>query len=101
MQRADPYESPGSVGSFRIWPFSQMTGANWCTGQPGSCVLFSANPTTSPRLLIMLAAPLAPPSVGSGFITPFCHKKGRHVVAEGESPYAVKPQKSSLLGTEV
>src|SRR6204780_2295934 len=48
----------------------------------------------------MLAAPLGPPSVASGLITPFCHRNGRHVPEDG-SPRALKPQKSSLFGSEV
>src|SRR5258705_6401139 len=43
-----------------------------------SAVLLSASPAASPRLLIWLTAPLGPPSVASGVITPFCHTKGRH-----------------------
>src|SRR5450759_5268661 len=98
---ASPSASPGYVGSSWIPPFSQITGLNWSTGQPWSCVLFSANPATWPRLLIMLATPLAPPSVGSLTITPFCHRKGRHAAPEVGSPSALKPQKSSPFGSEV
>src|ERR1035441_2154151 len=66
-----PAGSSSSVTSSWILPFAQMAGLNWSTcgaGQAGSGVAFSANPATVPCLLIWLAAPLLPPSVGSGVI---------------------------------
>ncbi len=67
-------------------PLTQTTGLNCATVQPGpeSGIVVSASPATSPRLLIELAEPLAPPSVGSAIMTPFCHTKGRHAVCEGK-----------------
>src|SRR5579862_6486050 len=79
-----------------------MTGLNWCTcgaGQVGSTELFSATPAMAPRELMLLAAPLLPPSVGSGFITPYCHRKGTQELPEVGRPSALKPQKSSLSGS--
>src|ERR1019366_1211808 len=61
---------------------------------------FSANPATAPRMLIWLAVPLWPPSVGSAVIVPCCHRNGRHVVPEEGSPSALKPQKSSPFGSK-
>ena len=81
-----------------------MTGLNcsfWGAGQAESSLVFSANPATVPCLLIMLASPLLPPSVGSGIVTAYCHTKGRHVVPLDGSPSALKPQKSSPFGSLV
>src|ERR1017187_422193 len=68
-------------------------------GHVESGVSFSAIPTVWPALLIWLAAPLLPPSVGSGLMTPFCHTNARQVVPEDARPSAAKPQKSSPSGS--
>src|ERR1035441_7497891 len=93
-----------SVTSSWILPFAQMAGLNWSTcgaGQAGSGVAFSANPATVPCLLIWLAAPLLPPSVGSAVIAPSCHKNGRQELPAEGSPSALKPQESSPFGSKV
>src|SRR6516162_4719782 len=98
IPKATPSESPGNVGSSWISPFSQIAGLNcrtWGAGQTGSGAAVSANPTTSPRLLLSPACPLLPPSVSSAFITPACQRKGRHV------RWVPKPQKSSPFGSGV
>ena len=61
--------------------------------QVGSGVAISAYPATWPLLLTPAAKPLLPPSVGSGVITPFCQRKGRHI------RFVPKPQKSSPNGS--
>jgi len=55
IPKAPPSRSRPKVGSAWILPLRQTTGLNWPTGQPGSCLPFSANPTTSPRFVITLA----------------------------------------------
>ena len=50
----------------------------WDAGY-GLGVVFSATPTTCPRLLISTGMPLLPPSVGNAVSTPLCPKtNGRH-----------------------
>ena len=95
--------SPGSGGSSRIWsPGPQTTARNCrtCGGtQVGSCTVFSAQPTTCPRLLAPVAKPLLPPSVGSARITPSSQTNPRQVkpvaVAAGEEGRAapILPQR--------
>src|SRR6202167_4825812 len=63
-------------------------------GQVESTIPFSAYPTTCPLLLMALACPLFPPSVGRACMTPFCQRKGRQVA------WVPKPQRSSPLGSE-
>src|SRR5580692_5366794 len=62
-------------------------------GQVESTIPFSAYPTTCPLLLMALACPLFPPSVGRACITPFCQRKGRQVAC------VPKPQRSSPFGS--
>src|SRR5204863_8760028 len=82
IANAFPSGSPPNVGRRWILPLRHTTGSNWPTGQFDSWLPFSANPATSPRLLIWLATAFAPPRVGSDLITPFCHTNGRHALAE-------------------
>src|SRR5215472_14111176 len=98
---ACPSGSPASVGSSWTLPFLQMTGLNCKTSeviegsQVGSGVAISACPATWPRLLTPAAKPLLPPNVGSGVITPFCQRNGRHI------RWVPKKQKSSPNGSGV
>src|SRR5208283_2056567 len=81
-----------------IWLPLQTTGRNCRTcggGQFGSALPVSANPPTSPWLLIPAAWLLLPPGAGSGVITPFCHTKPRQM------RLVPKPQKSSPFGSDV
>src|SRR6266536_1238718 len=78
-------ESPGSGGSSRFVLFSgsHNTARNWSTCgalQVGSCTGVSAQPTTWPRLLTLVAKPCSPPSVGSAVITPFSQKNPRQIL---------------------
>src|SRR5690349_20964278 len=94
-----------------IWPSFHITGLNsnfWGDPQSGSGVVFSANPTTSPRLLIWLTAALLPVRSGSCSTAPLRHRNGRQVCGVSEPEQyghdgelarsTVKPQKSSPLG---
>src|SRR6202046_5423929 len=96
-------------GSFPIvkrgWAFSLPSSFSHNTGwstrlfvTPGpqveSTIPFSAYPTTCPLLLMALACPLLPPSVGRACMTPFCQRKGRHVAC------VPKPQRSSPFGSK-
>ena len=54
----------------------------------------SAIPTICPRLLIALACPLFPPSVGRARMWKNCQRNGRHVRC------VPKPQMSSPFGSE-
>src|SRR5215831_10871389 len=83
-------------------PFLQITGliCKWNSpviegSQVGSGVAVSAYPATWPLLLTPLAQPLLPPNVGSGVITPFCQRNGRHI------RWVPKSQKSSPNGSRV
>src|SRR5215469_2271855 len=62
-------------------------------GQVESTIPFSAYPTTCALLLMALACPLFPPTVGRACITPLCQRKGRHVRC------VPKPQRSSPFGS--
>ena len=71
-----------SPGKGRSWcielPGPQTTARNWKTcgdSQVVSCTVFSAQPVVWPRLFVPVAKPCVPPSVGSGVMTPFCHRK--------------------------
>src|SRR5271156_6085756 len=80
----------------RAWalPFSHNTACViLCGAHPESTVVVSAYPAICPLLLIALACPLFPPSVGRALMLPFCQKNGRHV-----SPVP-KAQMSSPLGS--
>src|SRR5215472_3461279 len=48
-------------------------------GHVDSMSVVSAVPAICPRLLISLACPLFPPSVGRALIWPSCQRNGRHV----------------------
>src|SRR5215831_9526078 len=103
IARAAPSGSPPNVGSSWTLPFLQMTGLickTWGSpviegSQVGSGAAISACPATSPLLLTPVAWPLLPPNVGSGVITPFCQRNGRHIRG------VPKPQKSSPNGSGV
>src|SRR5262249_10492529 len=58
-----------------------------------SVILVCANPAICPRLLISLADPLFPPSVGRALMWPSRQRNGRHV------SFVPKPQKSSPSGS--
>src|SRR5215469_237174 len=98
-----PSGSPANVGSSWTLLFLQMTVLICKTwgfpviegSQVGSGDAISANPATWPRLLTSVAMPLLPPNVGSGVITPFCQRNGRHIRP------VPKPQKSSPNGSGV
>src|SRR5215472_18389011 len=62
-------------------------------GHPESTVVFSENPAICPRLLIALACPLFPPSVGRALMWKYCQRNGRHVRC------VPKPQMSSPFGS--
>src|SRR6266849_7990799 len=94
MPNATPSRSPPTVGSARALPSSHNTGDIVGEGgHVGSVLAVSANPTTSPRLLMALACPLLPPTVGRALMWPFFQRNGRHV-----SPVP-KPQTSSPFGS--
>src|SRR6266705_7037581 len=81
MPNATPSRSPPTVGSARALPFSHNTGDIVGEGgHVGSVLAVSANPTTSPRLLMALACPLLPPTVGRALMWPFCQRNGTHVL---------------------
>src|SRR5713101_5811441 len=94
MPNATPSRSPPTVGSARALPSLHNSGDIVGEGgHVGSVLAVSANPTTSPRLLMALACPLLPPTVGRALMWPFCQRNGRHV-----SPVP-KPQTSSPSGS--
>jgi len=86
---------------FAIFPDDGLELKQLGAGHAGFRTVVSAVPATTPRLLIALAKPLFPPSVGSGLITKYCHTKGRQVVPKEGSPNDLKPQKSSPFGSRV
>src|SRR5580692_9546016 len=98
IEYAIPSESPGNVGKVVVLVLPHSTGWNCSTPQAGfgSLLTVSAHPTASLRLLIQLAMPFGPPSVGSSVITPFWNTNGRHAVDDAATPSALNPQKSSL-----
>src|ERR1700734_2918199 len=61
--------------------------------QVASMLPSSANPTTSPRLLIALACPLFPPNVGRPLMCPSRQRNGTH------ERCVPKPQMSSPFGS--
>ncbi len=99
IEAATPSGSPGKTGNVVVLVFPHSTGWNCSTPQAafGSLLVVSAHPTASLRLLIQLAMPFGPPSVGSFVITPFWNTNGRHAVDDFATPSALNPQKSSLF----
>src|SRR5215469_15320714 len=94
MANACPSGSLPTVGRGWALPSSHNTGkVVLLGGHPESVTVVSAKPATSPRLLISLADPLFPPSVGRALMWPFCQRNGRHVFP------VPKPQKSSPSGS--
>src|SRR5882762_2376608 len=97
MPCTKPSGSPASVGSDRTSPFSQNAGdiifPGLLAGHPESGTVVSEMPTICPRLLIALACPLFPPSVGRAIMWPSRQRNGRHV------RFVPKPQKSSPSGS--
>src|ERR1035438_8699475 len=98
MPHAIPSGSLPTVGRAWALPFFHNTGsAIRLLVMPGghveSTIPLSANPTICPLLLIVLACPLFPPSVGSARMWPFCQENGRHVRC------VPKPQMSSPFGS--
>src|ERR1700733_214261 len=98
MSTASESRSLPSGGRTSAFPFSHNTPRSIrllvvFAEHDGSTAPFSANPATCPLLLIALACPLSPPSVGRALMLPFCQKNGRHV-----SPVP-KAQMSSPFGS--
>src|SRR5271157_2247344 len=98
MPNATPSGSLPIVGSACALPLSHTTGRSipllvMPGGQVESTTPFSAYPATCPLLLMALACPLFPPTVGRALMTPFCPRNGRHVRC------VPKPQTSSPLGS--
>src|SRR5579871_5718202 len=86
------------VGSAWALPLSHTTGRSTRllmnpAGQVESTAPFSAYPATCPRLLMALACPLTPPTVGRALMTPLRQRNGRQV------RWVPKPQRSSPLGS--
>src|SRR5580692_8330179 len=99
MPNATPSGSLPIVARGWAFPLSHNAGRStrlfmMAGPQVESTIPFSAYPTTCPLLLMALACPLLPPSVGRACMTPFCQRKGRHVAC------VPKPQRSSPLGSE-
>src|SRR5579863_2653502 len=104
MAVAAPEVSPAGRGSAWISarPGPQTTGLNCSTCglmQLASCTLVSAQPTVCARLLVPVAKPLVPPSVGSGRMpVNGSHTKPRQTLKLGL--LRKKPQlQPSLLGS--
>src|SRR5215467_8391714 len=94
MPSAKPSGSVPTKGRGWAWPFSHNTGdIVGAGGHVGSVLAVSANPTTSPRLLMALACPLLPPTVGRALMWPSRQRNGTHV------RNVPKPQMSSPLGS--
>src|SRR5579859_1477219 len=99
MPNATPSGSLPIVERGWALPLSHNTGRSirllvTPAGQVESTMPFSAYPTTCPLLLMALACPLFPPSVGRACMTPFCQRNGRHVAC------VPKPQRSSPFGSK-
>src|ERR1700677_4271807 len=99
MPKATPSGSLPIVERGWALPLSHNTGRSTRllvtpAGQLESTIPSSAYPTTCPLLLMALACPLFPPSVGRACMTPFCQRKGRHVAC------VPKPQRSSPFRSE-
>src|SRR6202021_3429641 len=92
MPCTKPSGSPATVGRARTSPLSQNTGEiifpGLLGGHPESWTVVSEMPTICPRLLIALACPLFPPSVGRAIMWPSRQRNGRHVsfVPKAHSP---------------
>src|SRR6202451_3918789 len=98
MPNATPSGSLPTVGRAWALPFSHNTGRSIrlfvvSGGQVESTIPFSAYPTTCPLLLMALACPLFPPTVGRPLMTPFRQRNGRHIRC------VPKPQRSSPFGS--
>src|SRR5215470_11666599 len=94
MANACPSGSLATVGRGWGLPSSHSTGkVVLLGGHPESVTVVSAKPAICPRLLISLADPLFPPTVGRALIWLFCQRNGRHVFP------VPKPQKSSPSGS--
>src|ERR1700731_3113750 len=83
MPCTKPSGSPATVGRDRTSPFSHNTGdiifPGLLDGHPESGTVVSEMPTICPRLLIALACPLFPPSVGRAIMWPCRKRNGLHV----------------------
>src|ERR1700722_4340586 len=98
MPNATPSGSLPTVGRACALPFSHNTGRSIrlfviSDGHVESTTPFSAYPTTCPLLLMALACPLFPPTVGRALMRPFFQRNGRHV------RWVPKPQMSSPFGS--
>src|ERR1700674_2477497 len=94
MPNATPSGSPPTVGNARALPFSHNTAdVGGEGGHVGSGLAVSEYPTTSPRLLMALACPLLPPTVGRARMWPSRQRNGTHVRC------VPKPQMSSPFGS--
>src|SRR6266478_3440868 len=97
MPCACPSGSLPTVG--RAWALlcSHITGESVLEGEEAgheeSETAVSANPAICPRLLIALACPLFPPTVGRALMWPFRQRNGLHV------RFVPKPQTSSPSGS--
>src|ERR1700738_2484193 len=96
MPYATPSGSLPTVGRGWALPFSHNTGNVVLKGGPGghpeSMTVVSANPAICPRLLMALACPLFPPSVGRALIWPCCQRNGRHI-SPVPKPHTRSPKK--------
>src|SRR5229473_206662 len=94
MPNATPSGSLPTVGRGWALPSSHNTGDIVGAGEHvGSVLAVSENPTTSPRLLMALACPLLPPTVGRALIWPARQRNGTHTRC------VPKPQMSSPFGS--
>src|SRR5579864_5927620 len=97
MPCACPSGSPTTVGRAWALPSSHITGESVLEGAEAgheeSGTVVSANPAICPRLLMALACPLFPPTVGRALIWPSRQRNGRHV------SFVPKPQTSSPSGS--
>src|SRR5208282_259366 len=98
MPNATPSGSLPIVGRAWALPLFHNTGRSirllvMPAGHVESTIPFSAKPATCPLLLMALACPLFPPTVGRALMTPFCQRNARHVRC------VPKPQRSSPFGS--
>src|ERR1700730_6112631 len=97
MPCACPSGSPTTVGRAWALPSSHITGESVLEGAAGeheeSGTAVSANPVICPRLLMAVACPLFPPSVGRALMWPFRQRNALHV------SFVPKPQTSSPSGS--
>src|SRR6266481_4373662 len=97
MPCACPSGSPPTEGRAWASPCSQITAESILEGEEAeheeSETAVSANPVICPRLLMAVACPLFPPSVGRALMWPFRQRNALHVRC------VPKPQTSSPFGS--